>query len=385
MPHLYLRWALWASSLLTSVVTLGQPSPPVAPASGATSSATPAPSPEPVRLSFKLTKNQDTNLVNSHSCTLAVDAIKLTSATEVPAFTMQVDSTQSPEEIAAALLEQLRIIVKKDPYKTAASQSPEWKLLLLPDKINWPGRADNEKEDAIEKKFLDFVESRVAQQAKKDELTLGVATAGSSDGAALKQSDFQLGVGLGWSIETSRSYSYSLLAPDYRIKAEEDKRSWPVISAVLCYNPKLYYIKRGDEGKPAAKQQTELKAAHVAFLAAFNYNDVFSAAPNFNQRLGLGLGLGYSPRLFGESRSLFLSIFVDGRLVRFLREGYVEGSPLKAFPSVSGTTTTPQVVTSLNINDETYFVTHPVVGISLKAVFLFTGGAPKYNVTKTVP
>jgi len=338
-----------------------------------------------VRLSVKLTKNEDTDLVDSHSYTLAVDAVKLTTATEISAFKMQVDNTQTPEEIAAALLEQLRTIAKKDPYKTAASQSPEWKLLLLPDQINWPGRADNEKEDAIEKKFLDFVASRVVQQAKKDALPLGVATAGSIDGTALKQSDFQLGVGLGWSIETSRSYSYSLLAPDYRIKAEEDKRSWPVLSAVLCYNPKLYYIKQGDEGKPAARQRTELKAAQVAFLAAFNYNDVFSAAPNFNQRLGLGLGLGYSPHWLGESRSIFFSIFVDGRLARFLREGYEDGSPLKAFPSASGTTTTQQVVTSLNINDDTYFVTHPVVGISLKAVFLFTGGAPKYNVTKIVP
>jgi hypothetical protein len=385
MPQLYLRWALWACLLLTSVITFGQPSPPAAPASGAaTSATTSAASPEPVRLSFKLTKNAASDLVDSHVYTLTVDALKITSTTDIPTFTMQVDSTQTPSEIAAALLTKLRATAKNGSYQAAVTQSPEWKLLLMPG-TKWVGRADNEKEESIEKKFLDFVESRLVEQAGKNKLKLGTATASSGNGTALKQSDLQLGVGLGWSIETSRSYSYSLLAPDYRIKAEEDKRIWPVISAVLCYNPKLYYIKRGDERKPAAQQRTELKAAQLAFLAAFNYNDVFSTAPNFNQHLGLGIGIGYSPHWFGDSRNIFLSAFLDGRLVRFLREGYEDGRPLSAFPTVTGTTTTPQVVTSLNINDDTYFVTHPVIGISLKAVFLFTGGAPKYNVTNTVP
>jgi hypothetical protein len=209
--------------------------------------------------------------------------------------------------------------------------------------------------------------------------TATAAAAGNSiadTAAAIKNSDIQIGIGLGFSASPQTTYSYTLTAPDHFLQRQPESYSFPVVSAVICYNPSYYFIKQGDEDKPAAQQNTELQAGRYAWLAAVNLNDVFTSNLDFNQRISLGLGGG---RRFGTSNHFYIGIFAEGVLRRFLRDAYDGrlGNTLPAFP----VNNIPSIVTTLNLNDETYFVTRPVFSVALKFIYIISGGAPKIPVS----
>jgi hypothetical protein len=167
-------------------------------------------------------------------------------------------------------------------------------------------------------------------------------------------SPFQIGFGIGWNHRGARVYDYSISPVGYKLSRDEVNKSSCVLSTMICYSPKMWYVRTNDT--------TPFRApGWFTIMAGLNLADIGSeSGAVFNKKIGGGIGVGLNIQNF-----VHLGVLLDYMPYRILRSNFERYLDQQI---VIGTPNT--LLTSLDETDNNYFITKFFPSISIKAVFI---------------
>lgn len=182
--------------------------------------------------------------------------------------------------------------------------------------------------------------------------------------ALVKSKSFKFGLGVGPSVNLTKTYSYTLRAPDYALTRQAESRAAFVLSGVVAYNKSVYYRHLDDNGNPEGEPYA--RPYPLSALLSLNIAEFTNTGNAFNRRIDGGIGVGIR-----FSEDFHVGFFLEATSRRFLYSDYEQyiNKPLPSFVA-------NQAMTALDLNSDTYFTSKPVFSLTFKLVYIFSDELP---------
>lgn len=219
--------------------------------------------------------------------------------------------------------------------------------------------------------FIAFAQVRTAEQIASENPRLILPAEQTATGPLftgdqeVKGKNFKFGLSIGPSYALTKTYSYTLRAPDYALTRQQESRAAFVLSGVVAYNKTAYYRHTDENGDPMG--QPYARPYPLSALLSLNLAEFTNTGAAFNRQVDGGIGLGYR-----ASENFHLGLFLEASARRFLYEAYDQylDKPLPSFVA-------SQPLTVLAQDDATYFLSKPVFSLTFKLVYIFSDELPK--------